>query len=228
VCCGIANANSNDLWIAMSNATTALGRPMDVMSIMQGWTLKMGYPYLQVVEGSDGKLSATQHRFLTNGGTGPLPEYKWDISINSITDTGESRQQWLYRGDASITFTSTLPSTNGWFKADSNETGFYRVNYPAKYWDLLDAAMKRDDSRLGAPDRMGLIDDAFALAHAKVVPVTQALNMTAGLASETSFNVWTVAVNHLVSLDYLLRTQPDYDVRSLRAVSVVSMLTLLS
>lgn len=212
------NANSNDLWIAMSNATSALGRPMDVISIMQAWTLKMGYPYLQITESSAGSLTAVQHRFLANGGTGPLPEYKWDISINSVTDTGESHQIWLWRDDESATLTTTLPSTSGWFKADANETGYYRVNYPPQYWDRLEAAMVRDDARLGAPDRMGLIDDAFALAHANIIPITQALNMTTGLSRETSFNVWTVAANHLVSLDYLLRTQPDYN-RYLRYIS---------
>jgi len=236
------NANSADLWNAMSNATTMLGRRhdeagwrgpvavatdanaaalttsaapvvragIDVNSIMNLWTLQMGYPCITITDEGSGKLSAKQNRFIATGASAPTPEYKWDVSIATVTDSGLTSEQWLNRGADFVSIDYTSASAESWIKVDANETGFYRVNYPSHLWDALDRAFQRQDARLGDPDRMGLLDDAFALAGAGLLPLTQALNMTRGLASETSPWVWTVGINHLVTLDYLLRTQSDY------------------
>ena len=45
-------------------------------------------------------------------------------------------------------------------------------------------AMNRQDPGLSPEDRSGLIDDAFALANAGLLPITQGLNNTRFLKNE--------------------------------------------
>ena len=61
-------------------------------------------------------------------------------------------------------FEVEFPADVLWFKANLNNTGFYRVNYPKHIWDGLITQLLTEHTILSAADRAQLINDAFSLS----------------------------------------------------------------
>lgn len=59
----------------------------------------------------------------------------------------------------------TLPEDTLWFKANVNQSGFYRVNYDREMWSHLISAMINNSNAFSPADRASLIDDAFTLCR---------------------------------------------------------------
>ena len=57
-----------------------------------------------------------------------------------------------------------FPADVTWFKANLNNTGFYRVNYPKHNWDGLILQLLREHTVFSAADRAQLLNDAFSLS----------------------------------------------------------------
>ena len=57
-----------------------------------------------------------------------------------------------------------FPADVTWFKANLNNTGFYRVNYPKHIWDGLTTQLISEHNILSTADRAQLINDAFSLS----------------------------------------------------------------
>ena len=57
-----------------------------------------------------------------------------------------------------------FPADVLWFKANLNNTGFYRVNYPKHIWDGLTNQLLREHTIFSTADRAQLINDAFSLS----------------------------------------------------------------
>ena len=57
-----------------------------------------------------------------------------------------------------------FPADVTWFKANLNNTGFYRVNYPPHIWDGLTNQLLREHTIFSTADRAQLLNDAFSLS----------------------------------------------------------------
>ena len=75
--------------------------------------------------------------------------------------------------------------------------GFYRVRYAP---DLLDALLKRLET-LAPIERFNLVNDAWALAVAGLMPLTAYLDLTARFRGERDRNVWSVLTASLYALN---------------------------
>src|SRR5438477_8620089 len=75
--------------------------------------------------------------------------------------------------------------------------GFYRVRYAP---DLLDALLKRLET-LAPIERFNLVNDAWALAVADLMPLTAYLDLTARLRGDRDRNVWSVLTATLYALN---------------------------
>jgi hypothetical protein len=64
-----------------------------------------------------------------------------------------------------ISVSFTLPEDTLWFKANVNQSGFYRVNYDREMWGHLISAMVNNSNAFSPADRASLIDDAFTLCR---------------------------------------------------------------
>ncbi|XP_064628337.1 thyrotropin-releasing hormone-degrading ectoenzyme-like isoform X2 [Lineus longissimus] len=92
-------------------------------------------------------------------------------------------QIWMHRGPGAI----GLPKAWKWYKANVNQSGFYRVNYPQENWNALIKQLKEYHNKLSASDRVGLVDDAFALARAGNITQVTALELTKYLENEEGY-----------------------------------------
>lgn len=155
---------------------------------MDTWTLQMGFP-LVTIERNGSEVFARQDRFLMSptNSTLNLPTskfgYKWYIPLSYRTNRYEDgvKQVWMNMTDGTrqntilsntkltcfipISVSFTLPEDTLWFKANVNQSGFYRVNYDREMWSLLISAMINNSNGFSPADRASLIDDAFTLCR---------------------------------------------------------------
>mmetsp|Transcript_10560 Transcript_10560/g.19993 ORF Transcript_10560/g.19993 Transcript_10560/m.19993 type:complete len:950 (-) Transcript_10560:124-2973(-) len=184
-----SNAATSDLWEAIQQAADDAQKTIDVASVMNTWTLQMNYPLLTVAPDpvSPGKVTVTQSRFLIDGNGSESTGYVWDILLTGTTSTKKIISQWMKNGESSATLNGYNSTTDGYLHLNANATGFYRVNYSSDIWD---AFVQDEMSTLTVPEKIQVLDDAFALAEVNIVSDTVALNLTTLLAKEKSYFVW--------------------------------------
>ncbi|PFX22347.1 Thyrotropin-releasing hormone-degrading ectoenzyme [Stylophora pistillata] len=139
------NAETDDLWDAMTKASKAAGKTMDVGKLMNTFTLQMGYPVVTITStDAPNTYQATQNRFLyykdPKGNYSSSPyNYKWVIPFTYYTGSSNFNDPPTDTMSTIIDKESVSLSWdgNGWIKGNIGHTGFYRVNYEEKNWDML-------------------------------------------------------------------------------------------
>lgn len=81
-----------------------------------------------------------------------------------------------------------------WILANIVASGYYRVNYDAQNWALIDKQLKEDHSAIHPINRATLIDDAFALAGSAVLPYTTVFSLIDYLSTEDHYVPWSSAL----------------------------------
>ncbi|MBI3895220.1 MAG: M1 family metallopeptidase [Acidobacteria bacterium] len=192
------NATTSDLWKALEEAS---GKP--VRTMMARYTRQPGYPVLLVREkkAANGKLTLAleQKRFLVDGGHDPKSQL-WQIPVGVLTARTAQPAFEYMRGQRHKLNVSV--SDGDWVKLNPGQSGFYRAAYSADLWRRLAEAV--NTGALPTVDRLGMLDDAFALARAGFMKTSAALRLLEAYRAETDFSVWTAIAGILASLDNLL------------------------
>ncbi len=203
------NARTADLWAALEDAS---GKP--VKALMDTWTGQMGYPVLTV--GSrhepDGvKLDVSQTRFLLShvAEDNDDDESSWKAPIDVTASWLDAPTSTLMEAREDTVVLPPAPSgEDSWFKVNAGQTGFYRVNLSPRDWDALIPAVS--SRALSDTDRLGLQNDAYALARAGYLPISQFLALAEGYRDETDASVWRDLAGNLGDLDTLLSDEACY------------------
>ena len=87
--------------------------------------------------------------------------------------------------------------TNEWVVGNLHHSGFYRVNYDKKNWELLIQQLSSDHAKIHEINRATLIDDAFNLGRAEKIVPKIFLDLVKYLQNEKDPIPWTAAFNAL-------------------------------
>jgi len=182
------NAKTVDLWDALGEASG-----LDVKNFMANWTRVTGYPVLNIKKGSkDDELVVSQEIFLSSGekvAESPL----WWINVGFIA-SGSKEVVKVDVKERSQTINIKLAGKNKWLKANASLTGFYRVNYEESLFKQLVSHLQE----LSTIDRLGLQNDAFAMAKAGRMGTVQVLELVREYAkTEKDCTIWTDLANNL-------------------------------
>ncbi|XP_078667329.1 thyrotropin-releasing hormone-degrading ectoenzyme-like [Branchiostoma floridae x Branchiostoma belcheri] len=164
-----ANAGQDDFWACLTEAAQEDGRTdVQVKEVMDTWTLQMGFPVVTVTRDySNGRVTATQRHFL------------YDPEVN----LPDSLQDFRLSVDG-----------NSWLLANTNQTGYYRVNYDVNNWQLLAKDLNTVNfQNIPTQSRAGLIDDAFNLVRSGHLAPEVALNLSRYLTREREYLPWLAA-----------------------------------
>ena len=199
------NATGTDLWSAMQEET---GQP--VVAMMESWINQVGYPVLNVdVNRADAvSIGLTQQRFLYSG---PNQDTTlWQIPVRASVQ-GVAEPVSMVMSDREDTLEAQPPQgvSNSWVKVNSQQTGFYRVQY--KQEDLARLIPAVESLELPAADRLGLQADAYALARAGLAPATQFLDLARAYGQETEYPVWADLTANLRGMASLIAQEPYYE-----------------
>ena len=204
-----ANARTQDLWSALEEES---GQP--VTSIMDSWVKQMGYPVLQVdSERAEEhlELSISQERFVYDRPLGPGsaedggsdPEV-WQVPV-TVNSGGEASAATVMEGRETRL---EMPAVGSWFKVNTGQTGFYRVNYSNDDWQRLVPAVS--SLELSATDRLGVQNDAYALSKAGLLPISQFLELARAYVNETDASVWSDLASNLRDIEQLIAGEPAH------------------
>ena len=197
-----SNATTEDLWKALGKAS---GKP--VKEMMDTWTKQGGYPVLSVEE-KDGSLLLDQSRFFVSG----IPRKKkdttqWSVPVGVVSsDLAQENFSLLGKPSGQMSLTG---QKKGWLKVNKGQTGYYRVKYSPAMMIGLSRAV--ESMELSPEDRLGLENDAFALARAGLLSTQHALNLALAYKNESDFTVWADLSAGLDELDVLLCGDPCYE-----------------
>lgn len=202
-----SNAETSDLWNALGEKAE-----MDVKTIMDTWTLQMGFPLVTINRGkSSGKATATQKHFLldpnANVTVSSPYDYKWYVPLTYVFEDSpqDPKMTWMNISSDEVEF--SWPA-NKWIKGNFKQVGFYRVHYDDDNWKALIKQLNNDHTVFTAEDRSSLINDAFNLARAGYLAYDIALGTLEYLDGETKYVPWKTALNSLGYLDGILSERP--------------------
>ncbi|KAF2365596.1 Peptidase M1 membrane alanine aminopeptidase N-terminal [Trinorchestia longiramus] len=212
------NAQQDDLWTALTDqgyADGTLREDLSVKTIMDTWTLQMGYPVVNVELTEDGEAVISQKRFLLveNPDSLDTHDYKWWVPITYTTQESPDFTQtipfyWLSDNGESLVIKNI--STTGWHFFNLQQTGYYRVNYGVDNWERLIHQLKEDLSVINLVSRAQLIDDAMDLARAGELNYSIPLNVNSYLSEEKEFVPWSAALNNLAYLEKMFTRTGGY------------------
>lgn len=195
-----SNADTKDLWISLGKAAK-----QPVPELMDGWIFQPGFPLVTASVNQASELVLTQQRFsyLDDAGDPQSREQRWHIPVQMrVVAPGKSITSRMLLEDREARF----PLPSGFDSLILNEAGhgFYRVRYAP---DLLARLLKSGLDKLAAVERFALINDAWAITVAGLMPISEYLNLTAQFATDRDKNVWAVLLDSFAFLNRLI--DPD-------------------
>ncbi|CAH1252129.1 TRHDE [Branchiostoma lanceolatum] len=230
-----ANAAQEDLWQCLTEAAQEDGRNVQVKEVMDTWTLQMGFPVVTVSRDySNGRVTVSQRHFLYDpevNAPESLRNNVWQVPLTFMSrDSGNlSRDNggvsihdvfWLRKREEDFHFDINGSS---WLLANTNQSGYYRVNYDVTNWRLLTEDLNSDNfQNIPAQSRSGLIDDAFNLVRSGDLTPAVALNLSRYLKRERDYLPWLAAER---AFGYLHMMMADTNGSSDLKVYVQSLVT---
>ncbi|XP_052090870.1 uncharacterized protein LOC127727793 [Mytilus californianus] len=216
-----SNAYHDDLWNAMANQSRADTKLMDVKSIMDTWTLQMNYPVVMVTATSNG-LRISQKRYLSNPDakdpgkyTSPF-NYKWQIPFFYTTskelnfNKTASDITWIKTETEDLPGPSNFLSGKDWIIANTQQFGFYRVNYDNENWLALVKQLNTDHKVIHPINRAQIINDAWNLAKSGDLDIGISLKTVEYISEELEYVPWDAASSQLSYVSNMLSRTEIY------------------
>jgi len=157
-------------------------------------------------EGDKRVLTISQKKFCADGNITGFESMQWQIPVTIATSKNRSALTFVL-DKPSTTITLEGLGANDWVLLNPGRVGFYRVSYSTDLFSPL-LPVLRD---LPPTDRLGLQNDAFALARAGVGSTVDLLRLIASYAQETNYTVWENLNSNLSTLKRIFSYTDFYD-----------------
>jgi len=175
------NTKTSDLWDALSEES---GK--DISRVMSIWTMKVGFPVVNVTEDSkSNSITLRQTRFLSTGDVKSEDDtvlYWIPIALAS-GDTPSHPVESFSEKEVTIHLKNL-----DFYKLNNSHSGIYRTNYPPERLQKLGEAGKQ--GLLNVENRAGLVADAGALAASGHLNTSCFLDLVSQWTEESQFVVW--------------------------------------
>ncbi|KAF6202747.1 hypothetical protein GE061_003149 [Apolygus lucorum] len=200
------NTFTEDLWAALEEASK---KP--VRAVMSTWTKQMGFPVIKVTsseqDGDNRILTVTQQKFVADN-SDPDNSALWMVPL---TFSVKGKEEEVAHSEVLESKTAKITIPNApegvWVKLNPGTNGVYRVQYPQNVLDQLIPAI--EDKSLPPLDRLGIVDDLFALVKAGQTSSVQVLKVLSAMRNEDNFTVWSIIANCMGKLGALI-SNTDY------------------
>jgi aminopeptidase N/puromycin-sensitive aminopeptidase len=184
------NATSADFWHAEAEAS---GKPID--KIMPTFVLQPGVPSLSIAAtcaGGNAKLNMNQQRFLISPGQLQSSAMEqWQIPICLKTDRASTSVCIVA---VQKTHTESLNSCPQWIFGNRDGKGYYRVAYAPENLKRIAAIAEQE---LNTPERIALVEDAWAMTRVGKNSVADFLSLAQSLRAEENRHVIDLLSAHL-------------------------------
>lgn len=177
------------------------------------------------------KCFPSKNRFLQrkNPDSTDTHDYKWWVPLTYVSNADFNRKSdWLSDQETSKTI-DVAASSNQWvifnydqqsmiypiffnrsFKNSTCCTDYYRVSYDSENYRLITQQLLADHTVIKDNNRAQLLDDAFVVASAHMLPYKQALDLSTYLVKETEYVPWNAVLSEFNYIDSMLYGQSQY------------------
>jgi len=193
---------TEDLWNALGEASG-----FDVRSFMNTYTKITGYPLISI-EPSDNECQfrVSQQRFFSSGKQ-DTSDQTWWVSLSLKADNSAEVKKYDFK-TKSEAITLDVKGAN-WFKLNYGQYGFYRVKYSPDITKKLSQALRQNIKAFNSADRIGLENDAFALAKAGFSTTSAFLELASGYQNEEDYSVWADLLGNLGTISSVWSVDPQ-------------------
>jgi aminopeptidase N len=158
-----------------------------------------------------------------------LPTRKWWIPLNYATKLSPDFSQtkpdtWMHDNFDQAILGISLPD-DVWIIFNKQATGYYRVNYDYRLWELITEEMVRGDhAKIPVLNRAQLLDDSFNIARTGDIKFDIALGLLEYLPKELDYAPWVPADRAFTMLNQRMASLHDYSNFLTFVLNVVSPL----
>ena len=210
------NAVQDDLWQALTEVAHkegAIDLSLTVKDIMDTWTLQVGYPVLQVERNyEENKATLTQKRFMPSKTDEENKAIKWWIPISYEFENGQfdikTTQEWL--SPEMDSFEIDLDNPDKAVVFNVQQTGYFRVNYDQKNWNLIINALESNPLSINRVNRGQILNDVFSLAKAGNPSYKTALDTSRYLQDEIEYIPWKSGLKSFSYIELMLQRSAIY------------------
>ncbi|KAG4068421.1 hypothetical protein HA402_007941 [Bradysia odoriphaga] len=219
-------ASQDDLWFFFTEEaryTHVFDNTMSVKDVMDTWTLQTGFPVVTVTRDyNSSTVRFHQKKFEYADEVGKKKHSEkhsdslWWIPItyttSNVLNFNETRPSSWIRKTKELVLPDVEINNLDWIIVNVQQTGYYRVNYDLKNWNLIIGYLrnKRHFSKIAPTNRAQLIDDALNLARASYLSYQTALDVTQYLVHEHDYVPWKAAINSMNFIDSMMIKGGDY------------------
>lgn len=172
-----------------------------IKQYFEPWTTQPGHPVVSVTLMDNQTVIVTQKRFYLEE---PIDEsversYRWTIPLTFFksNNKSESSIHVLKPYDAQFTIKTDI---DDWIIFNTNQIGYYRVNYDQELWKRIrNALYKADFDGINEINRGQIINDIMNFARSTMMDVDYqvAFDIFGYLENETDYLPWAAALYHL-------------------------------
>ncbi|XP_053679393.1 aminopeptidase N-like [Anopheles nili] len=195
------------------NAPGLLPAGVTVRQLMDSWTSEPGFPILNVYRtyDEDHEVVLSQERFLSSSQlpNGHVYHIPYDYTGGNAPNFEPSPAGFAWLTSKAAILSTNVPNDD-WLIFNRQQTGYYRVNYDARNWELIIEALLANPDQIHRRNRAQLINDAYNLARAERLDLGVSLRLMTYLRKETQYAPWTAAGSALTYFNNKLRGTPHY------------------
>ena len=169
---------------------------------MNPWTLVKGFPVVTVQRLSTKQIIVKQQKFSLNSeeqNTTKEDSNVWPIYLTLKSESG-NQTYYLTKAEATIDLENEIP-IDSWIKLNTEESGFYIVNYEPEDWKRLIDLLKNNREELLPTDRANLIFDASMLAESGLLSYEVLFDLISYVESEDNLIPWMAVQSCINRLD---------------------------
>ncbi|XP_055847857.1 uncharacterized protein LOC129913294 [Episyrphus balteatus] len=208
-------AEEDDLFDSIGKACKNANHeiPDTINLMMKTWTNQGGAPLLTVTRNyDDGSFTIKQTAFHTDDSV--VDNKLWYIPVNYASKNKSdfrSTVAELYLKDQSAVIQGQIPA-NDWLILNKQSTGYYRVNYDEKNWQLITQSLIENPFKIHTLNRASLLYDAYTLSSTAHLKHEVILGLTLFLKNEDQYAPWSTANTILTTFNRFLSGDKEYPV----------------
>lgn len=170
--------------------------PITIGEMMRTWTNQGGFPLLTVVRNyEDGTFIVMQEVYYDDETA--TDNKSWYVPINfavaSNPDFNDTKATHYLLKDNELKIEDVKISMGDWLMLNKQSTGFYRVNYDVKNWNLIAEGMIENSLKVHSRNRAQLMHDAYQLIITNRLNHSILLKILTYLKKEDQYAPWSRA-----------------------------------
>ncbi|XP_036342053.1 aminopeptidase N-like [Rhagoletis pomonella] len=208
-------ADEWQLFEALSIAAGAQNVPLPatMANMFSSWSQQSSYPLLTVTRHyENNSFTITQEAFYDNSTT--TSNQTWYIPINyahkSNPDHRNTTASHYLLKTKEIHITDNNLAADDWLLLNKQSTGFYRINYDERNWNLIIDALKSNPYRFHPRNRGQLIHDVYKFSSTGRLDQSTLFNLLQYLPNEDQFAPWSTTYSVINTLNRYLNGDSDY------------------